>query len=322
MRHFFIINPTAGKGKENLKWLDRIQAFSQAHHGRWNIQTHVTNGVGNATQFIRTTMEADASPARFYACGGDGTLGEVVNGAYGFPQAQVGMVPLGTGNDFPRNFTNPNSFWNIESQLSGTPRQLDLLRIKDATTGLDLYCINMVNIGFDCSVVERMANAKTSLLWGSFAYYKSILIQFFQPLGVNLSFFLEDGEALHGRHLLVSAANGSYCGGGFKAAPYGNMDNGLMEIGIVKAVSRMRILQLIGLYKKGTHMESKHGPQVVTYRQAKSLRITAPVPTSICVDGEIFTMEDLELSVLKQAISFVIPRGAGIHQNPIYPGKL
>ena len=102
---------------------------------------------------------------RFYACGGDGTMNEVANGAYGQQNVEIAMVPAGTGNDFPRNFTNYKYFEDIERQILGSAKWVDLIRYEaapaDELTGLIVrYGINMFNIGLDCNVADKVIDIK------------------------------------------------------------------------------------------------------------------------------------------------------------------
>ena len=80
---------------------------------------------------------------------GDGTFGEVVNGAVGVSGVSVGVVPIGTGNDFVRNFSSGELFFDIDAQIDGQEERIDILKCNDK------YAVNMINIGFDCEVVKK-----------------------------------------------------------------------------------------------------------------------------------------------------------------------
>ena len=101
MHHYFIINPAAGQGKA-AKLVPAIREYMEGEGLPFTI--YQTKGVGDAMAYMR--YMAKKGPARFYACGGDGTLNEVVNGLKKFPECEVALIPAGTGNDFLRNFTN------------------------------------------------------------------------------------------------------------------------------------------------------------------------------------------------------------------------
>ena len=97
MKTVFIVNPKAGQGKDTEKFIADIKRIAD----KLNLDTEIyrTKAVGDATVFVRDYCEK-YGVARFIACGGDGTLGEVVNGAIEHNEAEVGIIPLGTGNDF------------------------------------------------------------------------------------------------------------------------------------------------------------------------------------------------------------------------------
>ena len=148
MKHIFILNPAAGKGTAEAKILPGILAAAKSADIDYEI--HRTINAGDACRFVQNRCLSEAERAlRFYAVGGDGTLNEVINGAYGFVNAEIGLIPAGTGNDFPRIFKHPEYFSDISKQLTGQAHTIDLIRYNDR------YLINMMNIGLDCAVVAK-----------------------------------------------------------------------------------------------------------------------------------------------------------------------
>ena len=101
MKHIFIINPTAGKGKAAKKIIPVINSYCKTH--KLDAQLYVTKFSGDGMKYVEEIAKR-GEPVRFYSCGGDGTLYEVVNGAYKYPNAEVACLPLGSGNDFARLF--------------------------------------------------------------------------------------------------------------------------------------------------------------------------------------------------------------------------
>ena len=123
MKHVFIINPRAGKGKALGVIRPQIESYIQEHG--LDAEIHVPDSPHAAQEFIRAEA-SKGEPVRFYACGGDGTLFEAVNGAFGHPNAEVAVLPLGSGNDFIRLFGTPEQFLNVDAQVNGTPIELDI----------------------------------------------------------------------------------------------------------------------------------------------------------------------------------------------------
>ena len=109
MKTIFIINPNAGQGKTVKKLLSEIHT---AELGGADVDIYYTKSPGDAGRFAKDYCASNGA-ARFIACGGDGTVCEVVNGIIGFPGAQAGVLPLGTGNDFCRNFSDPKKFCDV-----------------------------------------------------------------------------------------------------------------------------------------------------------------------------------------------------------------
>ena len=101
MRTIFVINPKAGQGKNIEKLVENIKQTAK-NLGK-EIEIYITKKVNDAEKFVRNICQSDKNELSFFACGGDGTVNEVLNGAFGFNNASIGVIPIGTGNDFCRN---------------------------------------------------------------------------------------------------------------------------------------------------------------------------------------------------------------------------
>lgn len=303
MKHFFVVNPSAGKGNKAEKLIERIKNLCDGRGVDYTL--HVTSEIGDAERYVRAVCEAQEEPCetlRFYACGGDGTINECVNGAVGFSFAEVTVVPIGTGNDFVRNFGGSEAFFDIESLLDAHAEPIDLIKYNDR------YCVNMINIGYDCAVVVRTAKLKTHpLIPSKLAYVFGLIGELVRKTGVTFR-CVADGKDLGDRKLLLSLfANGGYCGGGFYSAPRAELSDGLMDLCFVQYISRLRFITLVGKYKKGTHLEMKHHERIFEYYKCREVELTFSAPQQICVDGEIETCDALRLSMVQNAVRFVIP---------------
>lgn len=125
MKHIFIVNPVSGRSDASQVLVPRIIQTAQAAGVDYQIE--LTRAPHHATQLARQYAWQDGE-SRIYACGGDGTLNEVLAGAWDSPRAQVGCVPCGSGNDFVRNFSDPEAFLDIDAQLRGDSAAIDLVR--------------------------------------------------------------------------------------------------------------------------------------------------------------------------------------------------
>ncbi|MBQ3567677.1 MAG: YegS/Rv2252/BmrU family lipid kinase [Anaerotignum sp.] len=300
MEHIFIINPCAGQGK-GAKMIPVIEEALQGAAYEYSI--YITKAAGDAERFVRETCET-GKEVRFYVCGGDGSFHEAVNGLKGFPAAQMGLIPLGTGNDFIRNFGKKGDFMDILSQVEGRSIPCDVILLNDR------YVVNMANIGFDCEVAAQAAEWKEKpLVSGPAAYIMGILSEFAKPMGKRMSFRRADGTTMTGRFLLCTLANGSFCGGGFRSSPKADLNDGLMDVGIVKMIPRGKFVGILPKYKTGTYLDTKLGAEKVLYEKHEKLELAVAEPTHICVDGEIEKFTYLKAEMVRSAFRFIVPKG-------------
>ena len=187
MKHVFVVNPAAGKGRAAQVIVPKIEDYFSKNNLDYLI--HLTSAPGEGIEFVKKTAAESNEPMRFYACGGDGTLFEIVNGAYGFPHVEVAIIPLGSGNDFIRLFGSKELFMDMDGLVNGVVRTLDLIRCGD------LIAINQCSMGFDAEVNANQATfKKLPLLNGESAYVVSMLYCFFKKLNNVFTITIDDGE--------------------------------------------------------------------------------------------------------------------------------
>ncbi len=309
MRTFFVINPKAGTGKRIEELINSIK--ETAHKLKADVKIYITKSVGDAEKFVRAQCR-ELGPARFIACGGDGTLGEVLNGAIETDGAEVGIMPFGTGNDFCRNFDGDADFFDVQYQLEGECVKCDAIRFRNQ---LDVetqtrYCANMFNIGFDCNVADMTSRMKKKpFLSGSMAYFLSIFATLVKKNGAKLKIELDGKNRYSGELLLTSIANGRFCGGGIKSNPRASVHDGLLDINIIKNISRTNFLTKLPFYMKGTHIRLHGIEKVIANHKCKKATIE-PLDGKmrLCVDGEIIDAKKTEFEIVQNAFSFVLPR--------------
>ena len=315
MKTIFIINPKAGTGKNLDKRKDEITKMA-AELGV-EIGFYITKAVGDAEKFARLVCEETkaANPdeeLRLVACGGDGTVNEVLNGIMGYENAVLGVVPIGTGNDFVRNFPENADFLDISAQLQGYMMKSDVIKYSGVIDGKEQtrYCINMFNIGFDCNVADLTQTLKTyPLLSGSVAYLAAIVGMLVKKKGANLKVEL-DGEVVeNGPLLLTAVANGGFCGGGVNSAPTASINDGMMDVNVIYDITRTKFLKKFPHYSKGTHMELPDIDDFLLFRQCKEAVIT-PLDGSmrLCVDGEIVDAGEVKMQMMPLAVNVLVPK--------------
>lgn len=309
-RHIFILNPAAGQGKAFSLEDDIIKTGMRLGI---DVEIYKTKEVLDAqVEAVRLAKSAThQSPVRLYACGGDGTVNEVLNGIVGYDNVELAIIPTGTGNDFIRNFGEIATFLNLEKQMLGTAKKVDVISYKSSTDSYSSirYCINMFNIGFDCNVVKDVIELKTKpLVSGSMAYLLGVAKNLIKMKGTNLKLIFEDGKEHSGKLLLLAVGNGCYCGGGVKGVPYAEVDDGLMDVSIIKRCSRRQFLTLFPRYVKGTHLETRLGKKYIKYIKTKKMSIVVNGDTMYySTDGEITNTNRLDLEIVPKAVSFSVP---------------
>ena len=310
MKHYFIITPAAGQGKAQNGLEDKIATAAEKSGAEYEI--HYTTGIGDAERFVREICDNLTEKARFYACGGDGTFSEVGNGAYGCENAEITVIPVGTGNDFVRNFENPKLFTDIDAQMRGEAVRTDVIRYNDR------IAVNMINIGFDCYVAKRMTAIKRHK-WvprGS-EYIAALVIEFCRKSGVKFSSVALDGEDVgENAFLLGCLGNGSFCGGGFKCAPVASLTDGELDICLVRNMNIFKCLKIIGKYKKGTFLTDPLALKNIMYKKIRSAHMTFGGDGQlVSFDGEIVRVKELKIEVAPLAMNVSLPAGVAIPQK-------
>ena len=311
MENVFVVNPKAGRGIDAADYSAYIE--KEAEKCGQSAQIYVTKSVGDGERFVREFAEkSDGREIRIYSCGGDGTFNEVINGGIGYPNISFGIIPIGTGNDFCRNFSDCGDFLSVEEQLFGEEVLCDTIKYSGTVNGnyVEKYCANMFNIGFDANVCDMAAKLKKySLTRGSFAYTLSSFMILVKKKGASLKIESDGKTVYDGRLLLTSIANGSFCGGGIKSNPYANVSNGKVNVNVIKNISRTKFLSIFPKYTKGIHMNTKNIEKTIFNFNCEKLTVTPVTKTmKLCVDGEIYEAEKMEFETVPQSIKIIVPK--------------
>lgn len=301
MKHVFVINPAAGK--ENA--YGAIRTALEGLDGV-DFELYETTGQGDATAFVRAYCERYREPVRFYACGGDGTLNEVVSGVVGYDHASMGCYPSGSGNDFVKYYGGKDAFLDVRALVEAPEEAIDVIRVGEQ------YAINAAHFGFDSCVAKHMTRLRRKKLFGGKrAYPTGVAIALIRAMK-NKCKVTVDGELLNpkGKILLCTATNGQYVGGSYRCAPRSLDNDGLLEICLVHPISRFTFLKLMGAYKNGTHLDDPRFEKYIVYRRASRVTVEAPDDFVYAMDGELYTDGRFEIEVVPSAIRFAVPKGA------------
>ena len=310
MEHVFIVNPVAGKADARNFLLPELERAKQALGAEATVEC--TTRPGEARDIARRWAQTGA-PVRLYACGGDGTLNEVFAGALGFANAQVASVPCGSGNDFIRTFGQSARFLDIAAQMTGRAVPVDLI---EANGGV---CAAICSVGVDSEVAYGIPKfRRLPFCGGSMAYQLSIALRVLRPLAKHLRVTV-DGRTFEGDYVIATVCNGKSYGGGYFAAPEASVTDGLLDVVLVKKVSRLRIAGVVGIYKNGEHVRNGEIREdlrsIIRLVRTRAVAITAldERPLILNIDGECGPGRQLQASVLPGAARFVVPAGAVMH---------
>ena len=297
MTHLFIINPAAGKRDQTEDFRREIEQLCEDRGLKYRIA--VSEGPGDCGR-IASSAARTGEELHIYACGGDGTLNEVVAGVAGYDNVAVTHYAGGSGNDFVKIFNDPEPFRRLESLLDWEEATFDLIRCNG-----DLS-LNICSVGLDARIGTDVARYKRlPLLHGFRAYAASTVVNLFK--GISEHYVVEiNGETIDAEQTFVCVCNGRYYGGGFNPVPEADPTDGWLDVLLVKKVSLLQVPGIIGKYKNGQYKEL---PQFVTYYRAKEVTIRCDKPTPINLDGEVRTGEVIRMSVAQEKVRFFYPRG-------------
>ena len=300
MKYFFILNPMAGEGKNETKLRTQIDELDVAD----NCELYVTKGEKDATLYVQNQCSKyQDEDLMFIACGGDGTFSEVCNGAVNYKNAIVSCVPCGSGNDFVKTFGGADRFLDISKIVHAPIVDMDAIKVGDH------YCVNVLNFGFDTTVAIHVQERRAKLGHGSKSSYTEGIIKALITSVKNEFKVYADGELLNpdGLGLFCTLGNGQYVGGSFKCAPRAVIDDGWIEVCILKPCSRLRVPMLIGPYSKGEHLDNKSFKDLVIYRRAKKVEVFAPDGFAYSNDGEIIYENHFVAEIVEHALRLALP---------------
>ena len=299
MKHLFIVNPVAGGKKSRpAETIETIRSFMDGRGEEYDI--YVTKAPMDACDHIRGEAE-NGEELRVYACGGDGTLNECVNGAAGRGNVSVTSYPCGTGNDFIRTFGERDAslFRSLEQLAEGFVRPIDVINCSGR------YGVNICSVGFDARVgTDVHKYSGFPVIGGPAGYVVSLGVNLMkgisQPMKMTLPGFSEEK-----RYTLICACNGRFYGGGFNPVTDAMPDDGKMNILAVNAMSALKVPALIGKYAKGRYYEMA---DYITRYDEDYMELSAPDEFVVNIDGEAVFTDHITFSLEHNALSFIFPR--------------
>lgn len=296
MHNLFIINPNAGKRDFINRLVNEIEEYFSKHTNE-TYEIKICHEKNDAT--ITAKQEAQkGKEVRIFACGGDGTTCNVLNGIAGYQNVQLGIIPKGTGNDFLKSFGDISSFYSVQKQMSGSVIKVDAIKAGE------YYALNQASMGMDAAVCYHKSKiGNLPFVKGQGAYIISLLYSFLFSLNHTLTVQIGEESPVTDKYLFAIGANGKYCGGGFKSAPDALVSDGQLDCLTVKSVSRLKIISLLSKYSKGQHIKLP----ICNYKKAEKITVKANKPTFVNIDGEVIMAEEITFSVVPKFVNFILP---------------
>ena len=158
MKYVFIINPNSGKKELKDSLLNDLEKYKE----KLDYEIYISKKEKDATLYVDDYCKKNKEDIIFVACGGDGTINEVVNGAINHRNAIVTCYPCGSGNDFVKIYGGKEKFLNLENILSGIETKIDVMKVNDK------YAVNVTNFGYDaevCDIANKVRRKKIIFRW-------------------------------------------------------------------------------------------------------------------------------------------------------------
>ena len=297
MKHLFIINPAAGSRDRTEAYKKKIREAFQGSEEEYRVE--VSKAPGDCCRLAREAAES-GEEYRIYACGGDGTLNEVAAGAAGFSNAAVTVFAGGSGNDFVKMYSDRDAFRDLERMLDCQEVTFDQMKVNGDIS------LNIASVGLDARIGTDVSNYKRiPLLQGFRAYAASTVINVIR--GISEHYVIKiNGQTIDGQQTMICACNGRYYGGGFNPVPTADPTDGILDVLVVRKVSRLQVPGVVGKYKAGRYKELPH---LVTHYRTDKVEILCDKPTPINLDGELRTWQDVTITVAEEKLRFFYPKG-------------
>lgn len=300
MKHIFMVNTVAGKHS----CLDEVKEAVSRDRNFSDYEIYTPESASDNTDFIKKYLEEHPDEeTRFYACGGDGTANKVASGVVGHPNASMTILAHGSGNDYIKYYADLQTFQNTDKVLHGEEHKVDIMKANDR------YALNATHFGLDAVVAKAMNKIRRHTIFGGkLCYPFAVVWGFLTGMRTQCTVYA-DGEKLNdGKICLCTVANGKYVGGSYKCAPKSKNDDGLLEVCLVKPLSRFRFPFLIKTYTEGSHLDNPKFKNLIVYRRAKQVVIEGGKNFCVSLDGEIMEAQRIVVDNLKQSIRFVAPK--------------
>lgn len=300
-----IRNPVSGVRSGRAQWRG-IGIALATHFGEPEFRE--TAGVGDAARLAIELVEAGCD--LIIAVGGDGTIGDVVDGLMRSrkPDTAFSFIPTGTGCDFARNFALPHDPEAVVRRIAGAPvRRIDVARLSGTSPGrqeAEHHFANIASVGVSGRIVQAVNGRGRRVASGSLRFFLCSVREIlrYRPEAVRVT--VDGAEIFKGPVTVAAVANGAWFGGGMHVVPFADLADGLLDIGILRGASRTGVLGILARLYSASHV----GHPLISFHRGRVMEIepSGDHPVSIEADGETLPFDRLRVEVMPSALGLKI----------------
>lgn len=295
----FILSSKAGKTEFDINEKDIEKIYDKKYFGE-NVKIIRTKYENHAIDAAKSFINKYKNFKKTIIIGGgDGSLNEICNVIYenDLENTSLGLIPMGTGNDFSKNFPYKN--FKLESLLNIKEKKIDLIKVNDKVG------INVLSLGFDTVVLKKAyeyLDKKPYL--GKKAYFFGVIkaLKHLSYQNLSLTLYDKNNEKINIKDdfLLSAICNGGYYGSGFNPAPSAKIDDGILNLVFAKKLPNILLPSLIVRYKFGLLENSKYLDEI----KIKKGKIKSDTPILANIDGEIFQSKEINFEIIEKALTW------------------
>ncbi len=302
---FVLVNPVAGNGEGEKEW-DKISCLLGQNGFPFTHQ--FTLRKYHAIELVSEVVNEGID--KVIVVGGDGTLNEAVNGI--FAQTRIasnevllGMIPVGTGNDWGRMFHIPHNYEKAITILKKGKTFLQdtgLVRYINGGEEKSRYFINIAGLGFDARVVKKANKQKEEGKHGVLLYFLNIFTTLMNYKSTRVSIEVDGKPVFENSVLSISLGNGRYAGGGMLQTPDAKPDDGLLDLTVIKDMGKLRVITSLKKLYDGHILDH---PSIEGFT-GKRIRIDSDPPIYAETDGESLGHTPVEFEILPKSLQVVV----------------
>ena len=298
-----IVNPNAGKGKGRKDW-QKISSILKKYGISY--KEMFTERKGHAIELSKAAI--NDRYRKLLCVGGDGTLNEIVNGSFiqkACPTKEItlGLIPVGTGNDWGRMFGIPHDYEGAIKIIDEGRHMLHDIGTISYYNG-DIrgirYFINIAGLGFESVVVKRTNAQKDKGRSGKAIYFYNLLMSLLSYKNTRAEISI-DGSKYFADIFSLNVGNGRYCGGGMRQTPEAIPNDGILDVTVIKSMGKLEIILNLNKLYNGTILDH---PKIDGYK-GKNVIVSTDETLFADADGEHLGHTPVEFNIIPSGINIV-----------------